>query len=41
MDWFIQMVLAMHYLHANKVLHRDMKPQNIFLTENESVVKGE
>ena len=29
-----QLVIALHYLHSARVLHRDMKPQNILLTEN-------
>lgn len=29
-----QLVIALHYLHSRRVLHRDMKPQNILLTEH-------
>lgn len=33
-----QLVSALYYLHANRILHRDMKPQNILLGQD-GVVK--
>lgn len=29
-----QLVRALHYLHTNRVIHRDMKPQNILIGAN-------
>ena len=31
--WFLQTALVLHYLHQKKVIHRDIKPQNLFLDE--------
>ncbi|KAG6960829.1 hypothetical protein JG688_00009400 [Phytophthora aleatoria] len=38
LDWFVQMAMAIRYLHGQRVLHRDLKTSNVFLT-TENVVK--
>ena len=39
LDYFVQLCLAMKHVHDRKVLHRDIKSQNVFLTQNRRVVK--
>ena len=41
LHWFVQMALGLHYMHANRVLHRDLKTQNIFLLGNGRLVLGD
>lgn len=36
---FVQICLAMKHVHDRKVLHRDIKTQNIFLTRGGTVIK--
>jgi NIMA (never in mitosis gene a)-related kinase len=36
-DWFIQILLALKHVHDRKILHRDIKAQNIFLTKSNTV----
>ena len=39
--WFTQMCLALKHCHDRKILHRDIKAQNIFLTRNGLVKIGD
>jgi NIMA (never in mitosis gene a)-related kinase len=40
-NWFIKMALALRYVHDRKILHRDLKTQNIFLTTKGDVKIGD
>ena len=40
-NWFVQICLAMEYTHARKIIHRDIKLQNIFLTGNNTIKVGD
>ncbi|NXE66173.1 NEK11 kinase, partial [Calcarius ornatus] len=33
-DWFIQLLLGVNYMHERRILHRDLKAKNIFLKDN-------
>ncbi|XP_068863550.1 serine/threonine-protein kinase Nek11 isoform X2 [Aphelocoma coerulescens] len=33
-DWFIQLLLGVDYMHERRILHRDLKAKNIFLKDN-------
>ena len=40
-DWFTQMALAIKHCHDKKIIHRDLKSQNIFLTSKNFVKLGD
>ncbi|XP_032298272.1 serine/threonine-protein kinase Nek11 isoform X2 [Coturnix japonica] len=33
-EWFIQLLLGVNYMHERRILHRDLKTKNIFLKNN-------
>ncbi|XP_075840635.1 serine/threonine-protein kinase Nek5 isoform X3 [Microtus pennsylvanicus] len=37
--WFVQISLGLKHIHDRKILHRDIKSQNIFLSKNGMVAK--
>ncbi|XP_027743963.1 serine/threonine-protein kinase Nek5-like isoform X2 [Empidonax traillii] len=39
LSWFVQISLGLKHIHDKKILHRDVKAQNIFLSSNGKVAK--
>lgn len=40
-EWFVQIAMALQYMHERNVLHRDLKTQNIFLTKSKIIKVGD
>ena len=41
MNWFVQLCLSLEYIHGRKILHRDIKSSNVFLTRNNTIKLGD
>ncbi|KAM6178054.1 serine/threonine-protein kinase Nek3 [Rhynchocyon petersi] len=41
LNWFTQMCLGVNHIHKKRVLHRDIKSKNIFLTQNGKLKLGD
>ena len=41
LDWFIQICLGVKHIHDRKILHRDLKSQNIFMTSTNDIKMGD
>ena len=36
--WFIELMSAISLIHSYKIAHRDIKPQNILINENNDIM---
>lgn len=41
LNWFVQICLGLKHVHDRKILHRDIKTQNIFVTKSGIIKLGD
>ena len=41
LNWFVQILLGLNYIHKNGIIHRDIKPQNIFILNKHIICIGD
>ncbi|KAJ8007604.1 hypothetical protein DPEC_G00095750 [Dallia pectoralis] len=41
MDWLVEMCMAIRYVHGNGLLHKNLRPENIFLTKSGTLCLGD
>jgi len=41
LNWLVQLCLALSYIHDKKILHRDLKTQNIFIQNKDTIRIGD
>lgn len=41
LTWFVQISLGLHHMHMLRILHRDVKTQNVFILSCGRVVLGD
>ena len=41
LNWMVQILLGLNYIHKNGIIHRDIKPQNIYIQNNNIICIGD